>query len=134
MASKKFSWPKVQYDLVLVCWDDAAGLKHGWTAKEEALEPYLAVSAGFLIRENDQYIMIAQDTDEEGSHNGRTQIPRGMVRHIKVLRKSDKRGTNENLSVQRSKVSGRNNGDISPQKVDRESPAQVSGISNSVVE
>lgn len=86
---KKFKWPKMRYDLVMVCWEDAAGLRHGWTAKEEVLVPYLAVSVGFLIRQNEHQIMIAQDTDDEGSHNGRTQIPRDMVRHIKVLKKKN---------------------------------------------
>lgn len=83
----KFKWPKTHYDLVMVLWDDAIGLKHGWTAKEETLTPYLATSVGFLIRENDDHIMIAQDTDNEGSHNGRTQIPRSMVKKMTVLKK-----------------------------------------------
>ena len=86
----RIKWPKVKYDLVLVLWDDASGFKHGWTAREEELVPQLAVSSGFLIRENDDHIMIASDTDDEGSHNGRTQIPRGMVKEMKLLKKADK--------------------------------------------
>ena len=81
--------PTQHYDLVLVTWDDAAGLKHGWTSKNEAIEPYIVTSVGFLIRESQDHILIAQDTDGEGSHNGRTQIPRGMVKKMKVLRKRD---------------------------------------------
>ena len=69
-------------------WDDAAGLKDGWTAKHEKPEPYIALSVGFLIHDGPDHILIAQDTDAEGSHNGRTQIPRGMVKQIKVLRKA----------------------------------------------
>jgi hypothetical protein len=81
--------PFQHYDLVEVVWDDAAGLKHGWTAKHEKVEPYIALSVGFLIVETEGHIIIAQDTDGEGSHNGRTQIPRGMVKKLKILRKKD---------------------------------------------
>ena len=82
--------PRQHYDIVEVVWDDASGIRHGWTAKAEAVEPYLALSVGFLIRMNDEHIVIAQDTDGEGSSNGRSQIPRGMVKKIKILRKGDK--------------------------------------------
>lgn len=94
----KLKRPLQHYQLVEVIWDDAAGLRHGWTAKEEKLEPQLCISVGFLIRENADHIMIAQDTDADGSHNGRTQIPRGMVKRLKVLRKADKaeKSANEN--------------------------------------
>ncbi len=85
----KVNWPRSKYNLVLVCWDDAAGLRHGWTAKEEKIEPYICLSVGFLIRETEDHILIAQDTDSEGSHNGRSQIPRGMVKKMRVLRKKD---------------------------------------------
>jgi len=89
VRKKKLDWPETRYDLILVLWDDAAGFEHGWTAKHEKLEPQLCVSSGFLIRENADHIMIASDTDGEGSHNGRTQIPRGMVKEIVLLKKAD---------------------------------------------
>lgn len=85
----KVKRPTQHFDLVEVIWNDASGMRHGWTAKSEALEPALALSVGFLVRENDEHILIAQDTDGEGSHNGRTQIPRGMVQRMKILRKKD---------------------------------------------
>ena len=92
MTKKRLSpkRPFQHYDLVEVVWDDAAGLKDGWTAKHEKLEPYIALSVGFLLRDTGEHILIAQDTDESGSHNGRTQIPSGMVKRIKILRKADK--------------------------------------------
>lgn len=86
---KRVKRPFLHYPLVEVIWDDAAGLRHGWSAKDEKLEPQLCISVGFLIRANDDHIMIAQDTDAEGQHNGRTQIPRGMVQQMRVLRKAD---------------------------------------------
>jgi hypothetical protein len=72
----------------MVTWDDAAGFRHGWTSKEEQLIPQLAVSVGFLIRETEDHILIAQDTDADGSHNGRGQIPRGMIKSLIILKKA----------------------------------------------
>lgn len=86
---KKVKRPFQHYDLVEVVWDDAAGLRDGWTAKHEKVNPYIALSVGFLIHEEGNHIIIAQDTDGDGSHNGRTQIPRGMVKKMKILRKKD---------------------------------------------
>lgn len=80
--------PKQHYDMVEVWWDDASGFRHGWVAKVEALEPQMVISVGFLISETPEHIMIASDTDGEGNHNGRTQIPRGMVKFLKVMRKA----------------------------------------------
>ena len=72
---KKSKRPWQCYDLVEVIWDDAAGLRDGWKATHEKPEPYIALSVGFLIHDGPDHILIAQDTDAEGSHNGRTQIP-----------------------------------------------------------
>lgn len=84
--------PHQHFNLVEVTWDDASGLRHGWATKQEMPEPALALSVGFLILETKDHIIIAQDTDSEGSHNGRSQIPRGMVKRIKTLRKKDTDG------------------------------------------
>ena len=81
--------PYQHFDLVEVLWDDASGIRHGWAAKSEKVEAYVAMSVGWLINETTDHIIIAQDTDAEGSHNGRSQIPRGMVKKIKVLKKKD---------------------------------------------
>lgn len=81
--------PSQKFDLVEVIWNDASELTSGWTDEIEKDEPALALSVGFLVRETKEHIVIAQDTDAEGHHNGRSQIPRGMVKKIKVLRKKD---------------------------------------------
>ena len=57
--------------------------------KDEAPTPQIALSVGFLVKETDDHIQIAQDTDADGAHNGRSQIPRGMVKRMKVLRKKE---------------------------------------------
>lgn len=85
----KIKRPEQHYDMVEVVWDDAAGLRNGWMDRTEKPRPQLALSVGFLIVDEPGHIIIAQDTDAEGAHNGRTQIPRGMVKRIKVLRKKD---------------------------------------------
>ena len=45
---------------------------------------------GFLIEQTKDHLILAQDTDEHAHHNGRGQIPMGMVKKIKMLRKADK--------------------------------------------
>ena len=70
--------PEQHYDLYEVWWDDAAGPK-----------AQMVLSVGFLIVDEEEHIIIAQDTDENGAHNGRTQIPRGMLKKMKLLRKKD---------------------------------------------
>lgn len=76
----KVTRPKQAWDLVEVVWDDAAALTAGWSKDIEDGGPHLALSVGFLIQETKDHIVIAQDIDEEGHHNGRSQIPRGMVK------------------------------------------------------
>ena len=85
----KLKRPAQLYDLVEVWWDDASALKHGWEEKDADLKPQMVLSVGFLIKETDDHILIAQDIDPQGMHNGRTQIPRGMVKNIKVLKRED---------------------------------------------
>lgn len=80
--------PKQHFAMVEVIWDDAAAHENGWT-DEVLVGPQLVLSVGFLVYCKKDYVVIAQDQDEEGGHNGRTQIPRGMVKKIKVLRKAD---------------------------------------------
>lgn len=86
---KKIKRPFQHFDLVVVVWDDASGIRHGWSAKSESVTPYLALSTGFLISETLDHIIIAMDTDGEGSSNGRSQIPKGMIKNIRILRKKD---------------------------------------------
>lgn len=90
MSSAKKIRPFQHYPLIEVVWDDAAGLRNGWMDRLEKPRPQLALSVGFLIVDEPGHIIIAQDTDADGAHNGRTQIPRGMVRRMKVLRRKDK--------------------------------------------
>ena len=85
----KVKRPSQHYDLVEVIWNDASDLTSGWVKEIDEDEPALALSVGFLVRETAEHIVIALDTDGEGNHNGRSQIPRGMVKKLRVLRKKD---------------------------------------------
>lgn len=78
------------FPLIEVVWNDASELTAGWTDNIDDTEPQLALSVGFLIKSDKEHIVIAMDLDAEGHHNGRSQIPQGMVKKIKVLRKADK--------------------------------------------
>lgn len=82
--------PFQHYPLVEIWWDDASEMEAGWSDEVKSPEPALALSAGFLIMKTKDHVVMALDTDEQGHHNGRSQIPIGMVKKIKVLRKADK--------------------------------------------
>jgi hypothetical protein len=85
--------PWQTFPLVEVVWDDAAAMTHGWKTKEEfdkeSVIPELMLSVGFLIKETPDHIIIAMDVDRDGGSNQRSQIPRSMVKKIKILRKAD---------------------------------------------
>jgi len=98
---KNLKRPSQKYPLVEVWWDDAKEMPSGWIEAKEEIEiiPCIVLSIGFLVKETDEYIIIAIDT-HDGGHNGRSQIPKGMVKKIKTLRKEDKdNGTSTSPTV-----------------------------------
>lgn len=74
--------------MVAVTWDDAKTID-GWGDDDDKLTPCHVVSVGFLVRKTKDYIVLAQDLAPDGLICGRGQIPRGMVKKIKVLKKKD---------------------------------------------
>ena len=70
-------------------WEDCTALEDGWTAKEEEIQPALVLSVGFLVQQDRNHLIIAQDIDDAHYKNGRSQIPRGMVKTLKVLKRKD---------------------------------------------
>lgn len=82
-----------KYPLVEVLWDDATHLEYGWKTDEEfkteVLKREMVMSVGFLVAEAPEHIVLAMDVDKDGQHNQRGQIPRAMVKHIRVIRKPD---------------------------------------------
>lgn len=76
-----------KYELVEIKWDDASTLEHGWVdPKEEKPEPQMVTTVGFLVNEDEHYLVIASTTDGTWV-NGRFQIPKGMVKSCKPLRR-----------------------------------------------
>jgi hypothetical protein len=64
----------------------------GWIEAKEEIEvkPCIVLSVGFLVKETEDHLIIATDTSN-GGHNSRSQIPKGMIKKIKVIRKGDKK-------------------------------------------
>ena len=70
-------------------WEDCTALEDGWTLKDEEIKPALVLSVGFLVQQSKTHLVIAQDIDDAHYKNGRSQIPRGMVKQLKVLKRKD---------------------------------------------
>lgn len=81
--SKKLKISSYKYPLIEVIWDDAS-TDNGWDAVPETLSPELVTTVGFLVRETDAHLLIANSYDPNHT-NGRIQIPKGMVISRKVL-------------------------------------------------
>lgn len=82
--------PKQTFPLVEVVWNDACDQESGWQDGVKHPRPHLVLSVGFLLSKGNGHYVLAMDLDEGSLHNGRAQIPSGMVKKIKVLRKADK--------------------------------------------
>lgn len=100
---------KPKYPIVWVIWDDAEG-EAGWSEEPPApLGPTLATTIGFLIRNEESYVLIA-DSYFEGSKTigGTNKIPRGMIVSMqevilsKKKKKNDKKKNEEEKSPQPS--------------------------------
>ena len=78
--------PKQIYPIVRVVWEDITEQSGGWV-KDHPLEPCLMSSVGYLIVDQPDYVVYASDLAQDGTTNGRTQVPRVNVKSIKVLRK-----------------------------------------------
>lgn len=81
--------PKQHYPQVEVWWLDACEMDGGWRDKLDRIAPYVVMSVGFLVAQDREHIVLAMDA-EGAEHNGRAQIPRGMVKKLKILRAKDK--------------------------------------------
>lgn len=83
--------PFQKYPMVEIWWDDPTALTHGWLDNADLpnVKPALVVSVGFLILDTQEYVVYASDLDGSGHHNGRTQINRGVIKKVRVLRKAD---------------------------------------------
>jgi len=76
--------------MVEIWWDDASGLRHGWEVDLENISYEMVLSVGFIVKETEDHLILAQDIDAGGQHNGRSQIPRKMIQKIVILKKGVK--------------------------------------------
>ena len=75
-----------KYPIVCIEWIDAA-TDHGWEEISDSdFSPTIAVSVGFMIKEDDTTIVLASSYTGTASNN-RLQIPKGMIKTMKVLKK-----------------------------------------------
>ncbi len=73
-----------KYPLLIVVWDDAE-CDFGWEETPTELEPALVTSVGFLVRQTENYILLAQSYDN-GHTNGRFQIPKTLIKETKEIK------------------------------------------------
>ena len=85
MTMKK---PKQLYPIAEIIWEDIETQDGGWIKPGHAeIVPCLMTSICYLILDNDQYLVYASDLAQDGTTNGRTQVPKSNVKSIKILKK-----------------------------------------------
>lgn len=64
----------------IVFWKDIMNEEGGWRGQDR-LQPRTApvVSTGFLISETDEFVVLAQDSAEDGDYNGIAYIPKNLI-------------------------------------------------------
>jgi len=72
-------------------WEDAFSLEAGWhyedDIKERAKANFIVSEAGYVLEENDKYLVIAgQYASETGQFGNITKIPKTWIRKRKVLK------------------------------------------------
>ena len=77
--------PKFPFPLVHVEWKDAQ-TSHGWELADDLeVEIPIVTTVGFLVKENDQGLLIASSVGADRHSNARIVIPIGMVISRKEL-------------------------------------------------
>ena len=83
--------PVFPYDLMIVWWEDAHSSDHWLDAEDLKMEECIAITVGFKFKEDADRLMIVDALIfEEGKIaqvSNTTIIPKGMIRHTKILKK-----------------------------------------------
>ena len=88
MNMAKLKKPKQIFPIVEVLWEDITSQDGGWIKPgHDNIDPCMMTSVGYLVMDTPAYIVYASDLAEDGTTNGRTQVPRANVKQIKILRK-----------------------------------------------
>lgn len=94
----KLKTPKQIFPIALITWEDITEQSGGWV-KDHPIEPCLMSSVGYLIVDQPDYIVYASDLAQDGTTNGRTQVPRVNVKSVKILRKVPSERKKDSLPV-----------------------------------
>lgn len=70
--------------LVIVEWIDATA-NSSWQDSGTVISPIKAWTSGFLIHEEDGFVMVSGTVSEDGGFNQTMTIPRGMVASIRDI-------------------------------------------------
>ena len=90
----------MKYPMVEINWRDAC-TDHGWLTGEEVSkdsDDELALTVGFLVRENQAFIWVASTVDSDGANNARIKIPKAMIvtqREVSITGKRKPRGADK---------------------------------------
>ncbi len=70
---------------VLVEWIDS-NIMHGWQTDLNDCNVALTEEMGFLIKEDDEKIVLARGISSQGFYNSPMAIPKGCIKSIKEMR------------------------------------------------
>jgi hypothetical protein len=71
--------PKYPFPLIHIEWKDAQ-TGHGWEHEEDlTIEIPIVITVGFLIKENEDGVLIASSVGTDRHSNARIVIPKGMI-------------------------------------------------------
>ena len=86
---EKIRWPDSNKSIELIRWTDSVGLSSGWQDMEDALEiePSIVVSVGTILREEEDYLVIASSWSAARQFGGVLAIPKASIVERRMLRK-----------------------------------------------
>ena len=101
---KKTTKPKQIYPIAEIIWEDIEMQDGGWIKPGHTdIVPCLMTSIGYLVLENDAYVVYASDLAQDGTRKERPQAPKANVRSIRIIRKiptpRKKKNDEQNLKV-----------------------------------
>ena len=73
-------------DIVEITWKDSHAI-YGWHELDD-LTPSVIVSAGYILKEEEDYVVIVSSNSDSGNHFTALSIPRGCIRQTEVLKKA----------------------------------------------
>ena len=83
------------YPVVCVTWIDHMSItKDGWPSivklKEEAADPAVMHTVGYLIDKTDDYVLIAQTITDDGLCSEAMKVMSNLIQSTKVIKKASK--------------------------------------------